>query len=164
MVFTVRQAVAEDIEQVVRVQHHAFSRVARELEIDPTGLPPLTEQASDVERQLESGDRCFVATGEDGSVVGAVRAHIHGDRVEVGRLVVEDGFEGRGIASMLMGALEASFPDVEAFELFTGSNATRALQLYRRLGYVEFRRNDVGPVSLVWLEKRQSPTVCCDDD
>jgi hypothetical protein len=58
-----------------------------------------------------------------------------------------------------MGALEAAFPGVERFALFTGHRSVANLRFYRRAGYTEFRRERLSPrIELVHLEKRRRPT------
>ena len=73
--------------------------------------------------------------------------------VEIGRLVVDDGWLRQGIGSALMELLEASYPEAERFELFTGAEADIPLALYGKRGYREYRREQTPGVLLVWLEK-----------
>lgn len=151
---SVRQATIRDLPEVLEVQRHAFMRVAEQLGIDPTALPPLRETIDDLIGLLGGGVRFFVALAGSGQVVGSVRATAEDDSIEVGRLVVQDGWERRGVASALMDELEGSFPAARRFVLFTGSNAAGPLALYSRRGYSEFRREAMPGVELVWLEKR----------
>jgi ribosomal protein S18 acetylase RimI-like enzyme len=111
------------------------------------------ETVCDLLAEFEGGTRFFVAVEETQSIVGAVRARRTADSVHVGRLVVDDDWTRCGVATNLMRALEASFPS-EAFELFTGADAEAPLALYLKLGYRVTRRDEEGPVPLVWLEKR----------
>ena len=41
-----------------------------------------------------------------------------------------------------------------SFELFTGADAAASRALYAKLGYRVTRREEDGPVALMWLEKR----------
>jgi GNAT superfamily N-acetyltransferase len=154
--FTVREAFAEEIPSAVEVQHHAFRRVALELGFDPEMLPPVRESPDEVRSLLaERSGRLFVALDAQGALVGTVRG-IPGESgtVEVGRLAVEDGWEGRGVGKALMVCLEDSFPDAERFELFTGSEARGPIHLYESLGYRIMRDEEVMTgIRLVWLEK-----------
>jgi hypothetical protein len=53
-----------------------------------------------------------------------------------------------------MREIEASFPDARRYELFTGHLSEGNLRLYRRLGYEEFREEEISPsLRLVYLEK-----------
>jgi ribosomal protein S18 acetylase RimI-like enzyme len=151
---SVRQATVRDLPDVLEVQRHAFTRVAEQLGIDPAALPPLRETIDDLTGLLGGGVRFFVAIAGSDQVIGSVRATAQGDSIEIGRLVVDSGWERRGVASALMDELEGSFPSARRFVLFTGSNAAGPLALYSRRGYREFRREAMPGVALVWLEKR----------
>jgi hypothetical protein len=55
-----------------------------------------------------------------------------------------------------MGRIEAVFSRAERFELFTGTKSIHNIRLYQRLGYREYREEDLSPkVRLVFMEKRQ---------
>lgn len=150
--FSTRVAHPDDLQAVLDVQRQAFNRVAIELDIDPSRMPPLTEQLSDLRALHANGTTFFVACDDDGVVIGSARAARRAGTVEIGRLVVADPWTRRGVATALMDTLEAHFPDATSFELFTGAEAHAPLALYRRRGYRETRR-ERGAVELVWLTK-----------
>jgi hypothetical protein len=53
-----------------------------------------------------------------------------------------------------MREIEASFPEAERYELFTGYLSEGNLRFYRRLGYEEFREVVISPnLRLVYLGK-----------
>jgi hypothetical protein len=57
-----------------------------------------------------------------------------------------------------MAAIEAEFPSVRRFELFTGHLSTRNLHFYRSLGYKELKTVPVSEkLSFVYLEKFAPP-------
>ena len=63
---------------------------------------------------------------------------------------------GKGIGTLIMGKIEAAFPHAERFELFTGIRSTNNIRLYQRLGYREYREEDLSPnVRIVFMEKRR---------
>ncbi len=69
--------------------------------------------------------------------------------------MVHPSRQGRGIGTLLVRALEQSFPGVNRFELFTGHKSAANIVLYRRLGYIPLREERVNPgLRLVYLEKR----------
>lgn len=157
---TVRMAARADLASVLSVQHRAFARVAREHGIAPGILPPMCETLDGLNVLYSNGTRFFIAVDSGGTVIGAVRAaHQADDVIHVGRLVVDDGWLRRGAATALMQALEAHFSDDATFELFTGADAAAPLALYAKLGYRVIRRDESGPVALVWLEKRSRTTA-----
>ncbi len=165
----VREALPEEIDGLVGIQHRAFTRVAAEIGFDPAQMPPVQETAQDVREILRDCPDAVLlaATADDPSdpgkrvPVGTVRGvpGSHGT-VDVGRLAVEDGWERKGIGRALMVVLEEAFPQAERFELFTGRDATGPLRLYESLGYVLMRDEEVAPhLFLVWLEKCRTGSV-----
>ena len=151
--FNTREAGERDLAAILGVQHRAFGRVADGLGIPAENLPPLGETVDDLASLLSEGTRFFVAEEVGGRVVGSVRGRLEHGVVEIGRLVVEDGWQRRGVATAVMDLLEESFTDAERFELFTGAEAREPLALYAKRGYVPARSETVRGVELVWLEK-----------
>lgn len=149
---TIREASRDDLSQVLSVQRDAFGRVAAQLGIDPSGLPPLLESLQDLRQLLDTGMRFFVAE-DSGRVIGSVRGRQSDATVDIGRLVVDGAYLRRGVATRLMDALEAGFPSATTFLLFTGADAVEPLALYVGRGYRVVRIDASGPVELVWLEK-----------
>ncbi len=152
--YRTRAASRSELAAVLVVQREAFGRVSSGLGIDPAQLPPLVETLSDLERLYDAGTLFVVAVTAHGQVIGSVRGWLRTDAtVEVGRLVVAGDWLRRGVATALMDALEAAFPHALRYELFTGADARVPLSLYAARGYTAFRRECIGPVELVWLEK-----------
>lgn len=126
-----------------------FAQVAEDY-ADPE-LPPLAEELPEARAEFEN-HVVFKAIEED-RIVGAVRASIDDGVVLIARLVVDPGFEGRGIGTALALAAEAAFPQARRFELFTGDKSHPSLAIWRKLGYREDRREPVGRYELVYLSK-----------
>lgn len=161
MTYEIREGRHDELSGVLSVQHGAFARVARELGIREQDLPPLKETLADLESLFAAGTRFLVALDVEGRVIGSVRGRAtctpSATTVEVGRLVVDDDWVRRGVGSALMDALESGYPEATRFELFTGADACAPLALYLKRGYVESRREHLGYVELVWLERPAEP-------
>jgi len=156
-------ATVDDLPEVLRVQHAAFRRVAREVGIPPESMPPVAETLDDLVALPAAGVRTLVAI--DGErIVGTVRTKVRDDGVaEIGRLAVDDGAERRGIALALMLAVESDRPMTTRFELYTGAGAAGPIALYERLGYRIFLREQFERWEMVWLAKdRPVPTAAED--
>jgi len=55
-----------------------------------------------------------------------------------------------------MRSVEAAFPAVQRFELFTGGRSEGNIRLYERLGYRRVHEQVLSPaVTLVFMEKRR---------
>lgn len=79
-------------------------------------------------------------------IVGSVRARRNYSKIAyVGRLIVSPDLQGHGIGTRLMREIEKAFPGAARFELFTGYRSEGNLRLYQRLGYNEFRQENVTP-------------------
>ena len=152
---TIATASRAELPDVLHVQRAAFSRVARMYDIPPERLSAVSETVPDLESLMDGGFVFWLAR-VDGRSVGTVRAEVRDDGVvEVGRLAVEDGFEGRGIATALMGAVERFWPRAHRIELFTGAMATGPLALYGKLGYGVFEKPGELREGIVWLAKER---------
>jgi ribosomal protein S18 acetylase RimI-like enzyme len=140
----------DDAEEILALQKLAFGKQA-ELYDDWT-LPPIVETLADLRGKF--ADHIFLKAMAGPKIVGSVRARAEGAVCHVGRLVVDPAHQRKGLASALMKAIEAEFPTVERFELFTGTKSEGSILLYERLGYVPMGTEAVSPkVSHVILKK-----------
>lgn len=146
----IRLASREEAETVAAIVREAF-----ETEAAIYGdIPPLHETAADVETTFDEGDVTLLAE-VDGRAVGTIRGETGRDgRLVVRRLAVLQDARRSGLGRALLEALEAAYPDVTRFELFTGCRNHAALGLYESLGYRRVGTQEIAPgVELVTLEK-----------
>ena len=123
-------------EALLALQQSAYQSEAR-LYNDWT-LPPLTQTLASMCEDIATMT-VLVAT-RAGSIVDSVRGRLGEDICHIGRLIVDPQWQGRGIGTALLDAIEECFPEAGSFELFTGSKSSGNLRLYQRLGYREIRR------------------------
>jgi len=146
-------AAPEDADEILALIKRAFTPVSEQYG-DAT-LPPLVETPGHFRSRF--ANEVVLKAILDDQIVGAVIGVLDGDVCRVGRLVVEPGFQRRGIGRALATRIERHFPDASAFELFTGDRSAETLALYESLDYREVRREQVHDrLSLVYLEKRRS--------
>ncbi len=100
---------------------------------DDYDIPPLTQTLGELKADFEH--KSILKAIRDGRIVGSVNGFTKDDRCFIGRLMVHPEYQGRGIGSMLMEAIENRFADVSSWELFTGEMSVRNIRLYERLGY-----------------------------
>jgi ribosomal protein S18 acetylase RimI-like enzyme len=150
--FEIVDASPDDAEAILALQKLAYEREARRY--DDWTIPPMVETLASVREQITN--HVVLKAVLDGRLAGSVRGVVTDRICEVCRLSVDPAVQRRGIGSALIAAVEQRFPDVEAFELFTGDRSVENLRLYQRHGYVETRRHRISPlVSLVYLHRTQ---------
>jgi len=125
------RATVADAPEILALQKVSYLSEARLY--NDYSIPPLTQTVEDL--VADFGRKTFLKAVEDGRIVGSVNGFRKDDCCHIGRLMVHPDFQGRGIGSLLMEAIEAAFDDVRAWELFTGELSLNNIRLYERLGY-----------------------------
>lgn len=143
---------AEDTGELLTLQRAAYVTEAQLY--GDTRLPALTQTLEDLGAELAQGV-ALRATNAAGRMVGAVRARSEAHVLHIGRLVVAPDWQGRGLGSALLQAVEDEAPaGTSGYALFTGHLSAANLRLYERRGYREVRREELhAGVTLVHLYK-----------
>jgi len=149
---TIERADVADAGEILTVQRAAYVTEAQ-LYGDPF-IQPLVESLDQL-RTLLKGDTIILKATRGGRLVGSVRATVQEQTCLIGRLVVVPDLQGEGIGTRLMEAVEAEVAgSVTSLVLFTGHLSAGNLKLYKRMGYVEYRRERVSDqLVLVHLRK-----------
>jgi ribosomal protein S18 acetylase RimI-like enzyme len=148
--FDIVAAERADAEAILAIQRLAYESEARRYQ--NWQIPPLVETLDSVREQIER--HVVLKAIVDGRLVGSARGVVTDGVCEVRRLSVDPALQRRGIGSALIDAVERRFPDVDAFELYTGNRSVENLRLYERHGYRPVRTKALpGDVSLVFLRK-----------
>lgn len=152
MDISIDRASSDDAGEILALQKLAYQSEAR-LNDDWT-IPPLTQTLPEILSEFET--RVFLKAMSADKIIGSVRAALDSGTCQIGRLIVRPDCQGRGIGTLLMSRIEAAFPEAERFELFTATKSIENIRLYRRLGYSEYREEDLSPkVRLAFMEKRR---------
>lgn len=148
----VEQAMRVDAPAILELQRLAY---ASEADIySDWDLPPLSQSLDSL--RAEFADAVVLKAVAAGVIVGSVRARRVGDTWQIGRLVVHPDFQGQGLGTRLMRAIERESGDSRKLELFTGHRSAGNIRLYERLGYVRSREQVLSPaVTLVFMEKNR---------
>jgi len=117
-----------------RIEQKDFEAVA---EMTRRHFPQMDMTASKIARRLSKGFYYFVATVE-GSVVGFVDIRLREGKAKLMGLVVEEGFQGRGVGSALLNkALEfARTQGKNSVYLEVKQSNIRAIKVYETQGFV----------------------------
>lgn len=140
----------EDAKDILDLQKKAFlSEAALNNDYE---IPPLVET---YETFVQSFDEWTYLKIMDGSkLIGSVRGKLMDDTCHIGRVIVDDAYQNKGIGTKLMKAIETSFADVKRFELFTGTLSAKNIYLYEKLGYRKYKEESINDKStLVFMEK-----------
>ncbi|MFZ1872524.1 MAG: GNAT family N-acetyltransferase [Chania sp.] len=148
--YPIYRAVVADADSILALQKIAYQSEA--IIYQDWTIPPLTQSLASL--MTEFADHLILKAVADGEIVGSVRAKVDNNRCFIGKLIVQPDYQGQGIGSALLAAIEAHFPLVSHYELFTGSLSSANIRLYQRNGYcISHSRPLSDTVSAVFLEK-----------
>ncbi|MEJ5311624.1 MAG: GNAT family N-acetyltransferase [Anaerolineae bacterium] len=146
---TIALATETDLEAILTLQKLAYQSEAQRY--NDFDLPPLRQTLEEI--QADFARMAFFKATAGERIVGSVRGYAKDGTCYIGRLIVHPDVQNRGIGTRLMQTLEQHFDTVQRFELFTGHKSEPALHLYHKLGYREFKRQDMPTHTIVFLEK-----------
>ncbi|MET8508735.1 GNAT family N-acetyltransferase [Streptomyces sp. NPDC004787] len=120
------------------------------------GLPPLHESLE----QLRACNESFLGVRDESILVGAVAwSRLPNGALDICRLVVHPVAHRRGVATMLLDALDSIEP-AELAIVSTGTANLPAITLYRRRGFVPVGERQVAPgVTITDLERKNTSTT-----
>ena len=125
------QANVADAAEILALQKLAY--LSEALIYDDYTIPPLTQTIEELKDDFSR--KTFLKAVKNCRIIGSINGYQKDDCCHIGRLMVHPDFQGRGIGSRLMEAMEARFPEVRAWELFAGELSVKNIRLYERLNY-----------------------------
>ncbi|RSS82752.1 GNAT family N-acetyltransferase [Streptomyces sp. WAC06614] len=158
MSVTISSAVAEDAEQIFKLQYLAFQSEAALY--GNYRIQPLTQSLDSLREELAQHIVLVARLGDE--VVGAVRGSVDEDGAgAIAKLCVHPRLQGHGLGARLLRAVEEALAErarAARFRLHTGRKSESNLRMYRKAGYVAVGgRTASDGVELVILEK-DAPT------
>ncbi len=140
----------KDALQILTLQKLAYQSEA--LIYNDYNIPPLTQTLDQIKKEFDNKVFFKIVSGND--IIGSVRANVDNRSCFIGRLIVHPKWRGQGLGTQLMAKVESYFTDVKRFELFTGIKSQGNIRLYRRLGYIPFKKLEINEaVCLIYMEK-----------
>ncbi|GEM_PF-246947 len=146
----IQKVLQTDLTEILALQKHCYLQEAAIY--DDYNLPPLLQTIASIEEDFRQ--QVFLKLVFDEQIIGSVRAYLKDGVCKIGRLIVHPNFQNQGIGKRLMEAIEKEFLEADKFELFTGHRSSKNLAFYKKLGYLEFKRQVISTgLELVFLEK-----------
>ncbi|NLZ48379.1 MAG: GNAT family N-acetyltransferase [Clostridiales bacterium] len=145
--FVVREAIEEDITQIIEEAKEAFWAYAENAGITEF-VQPLQESYEDLKRDLET--KLVLVAILDGEVVGSVRVEINPDNTAyLSRLGVKVAYQNNGVGKILLNAVDNYMMKlgVKNLYLHTASRMFSLVRFYYGRGfYIESTTKDRGYV------------------
>lgn len=143
-------AQVKDLAEILLLQKQAYMSEAK-IYCDYNMLP-IIETLDEIESEFSK--YLFLKAIMNGVIIGSVRAYKEGNTCYVGRLVVHPKFQRQGIGTLLIVEIEKIFRDCIRFEIFTGHKSLRNINLYKKLGYIQYEIKEVtSQLKYVYMEK-----------
>lgn len=143
-------AKVDDTEAIFKLQKRSYQSEAKRY--NDWTIPPLTQSLESLKDEILAGGVLKYSLGQ--AIVGSVRTSRRGGKCVISRLMVVPEFQRHGIGSALLTAVEAHFPNVQAFELSTESKSVDDIRFYQRQGYQIIAAKVLSPaVTSVFMSK-----------
>ena len=147
--YTICRAERGDLREILALQYLAYQSEAALF--GSRDIPPLKQTLSEVEAEFDRGV-ILKMLGENGSIIGSVRAYESDGTVYIGKLMVHPDHR-IGLGSRLLAEIEQCFPH-RRYELFTSTRSANNIRLYEKNGYRIFSRKPVSSeLEFVYMEK-----------
>jgi ribosomal protein S18 acetylase RimI-like enzyme len=144
---SLRPATEEDAPSVAELVDAAYGHY-----VDRIGrLPgPMTDDYGEVIR-----DRQVTVAESDGTIVGVLVLAVTDEGFGIDNVAVDPSRRGTGLGRTLLELAEAEArrAGFDSIYLYTHEKMTENLELYSRIGYVEYDRRSRGDFSLVFMRK-----------
>lgn len=152
MQIDILKASQNDLKTILQLQKDCYMT---EAEIyNDYNIPPLQQDLKSLENEFKN--TTILKAVLNGEIVGSIRGFVDNETSYIGKLIVKKSFQNKGIGQLLLDSLESTFNDCNRYELFTGARSHKNLYLYNKLGYKEFKRQQItNNLTMVYLEKKK---------
>ena len=147
----IQKVKSTDLETILQLQKNCYISEAK-IYNDFT-IQPLQQDLQSLQDEFETST--ILKAVINGEIVGSVRGYIENQTAYIGKLIVSEKFQNKGLGSMLLQAIESGLHNCNRYELFTGNKSEKNLYLYKRHGYEEFKQQIINEnITLIYLEKK----------
>ncbi|SHM14207.1 GNAT family N-acetyltransferase [Ruminococcus flavefaciens] len=156
----IKKAEKDDLQEILQLQYLAYQSEA-EL-FGSRDIPPLRQTLEEVIDEYDNGSTLKMV-GDDGSIIGSVRAREQDGTVYIGKLMVHPDHRNKGLGTRLLAEIEKCFPN-KRYELFTSTRSKDNIRLYEKNGYRIFARKAVNDeLEFVYMEKEADKSMVVDE-
>jgi RimJ/RimL family protein N-acetyltransferase len=149
-----KKATYADLSEILNLQKLAYQNEAKLL--NDYSIQPLTQTLNDLQNEFKkykTGIILKLINEENNQIIGSVRAHERNNRIYIGKLIVHPDYQNKGFGTKLLNEIETYFEN-KTFEIFTSSKSEKNLNIYKKNGYKEFKKEKGGNnFEFIYLEK-----------
>lgn len=129
-------ATIADAAEIIKLQRLAY--LSEATIYDDYSILPMTQTVEELTAEFDR--KTILKAVEDGRIIGSVNGCMQGTTCQIGRLMVHPEFQGWGVGSLLMDAIENHFSHARSWELYTGEKSLRNIRMYEQRGYETIRK------------------------
>jgi ribosomal protein S18 acetylase RimI-like enzyme len=149
--YALRPATEADAGEVAALVDDAYGQYVERIGRLPG---PMTEDYAEV-----IANRDVTVAESDGTIVGLLVVGVTEEGFAIDNVAVDPSRRGTGLGRALLELAEAEArrAGFDSIYLYTHERMTENLELYSRIGYVEYDRRSRGDFSLVFMRKQLDP-------
>lgn len=146
--WSLRPATGSDAEAVSGLVARAYRHYVERIGMLPG---PMTEDYAQVIR-----DKRVTVAESDRTIIGILVLDVDDEGFVIDNVAVDRPVRGTGLGRALLELAEAEArrAGFDSIYLYTHEGMTENIDLYRRIGYVEYDRRSLGDFSLVFMRKQ----------
>ena len=145
------RATKDDLSKILDLQKLAYLSEAKLL--NNYSIQPLTQTLEELEKEYSKNIMLKLVDEKSDEIIGSIRAYEEDNRVHIGKLMVHPDYQNKGLGTKLLKTIETYFEN-KIFELYTSNKSEKNLNLYKKYGYTEFKREKVSEdFEFVFMEK-----------
>ena len=148
MTARLRPATAADVTRLTELVNAAYAGFVERIGRPPR---PMTDDYAEIVR-----DKQVTVAERDGQIVALLVLEITDEGFLINNVAVDPSQQGIGLGKTLLQLAEdeARGAGFDSIYLYTHETAVENLELYARIGYVEFDRRPAGDAEIVYMRKR----------
>ena len=146
--YSLRGATGSDADEVSELVDRAYGHYVERIGMLPG---PMREDYAAVIR-----DKRVTVAEQDGELVGVLVLSVTDEGFGIDNVAVDPSRRGTGLGKALLELAEAEArrAGFDSIYLYTHERMVENVELYSRIGYVEYDRRSMGEFSLVFMRKR----------